>query len=332
MDPGIVAKVVHGGKVPRQKNNTATHYIDFSANFNPFPPRVAWSPDLALLADYPDDEYLELREAYARLVGRAPEEICVGNGSAEIIRTFCHTVIREGMPVRIDPPTFGEYALSARLAGGTVAAGSGGAGVRFLCNPNNPTGYLTPRSNIVEMLAAAEKADRVLFVDEAFIELADPRQSVADIASPHLFVMRSLTKEFAVPGIRFGFGIGDPALVSRMEIMRPPWSVNSFAESFALAAARKYRDLGESRHRIENEREWICSRLLGAGIAYEPSATNFIMLYPGQPAAPLTAALRTMGILVRDCTSFGKPEAIRVAVRTREENRLLLEALFACVR
>jgi threonine-phosphate decarboxylase len=76
----------------------------------------------------------------------------------------------------------------------------------------------------------------MLFCDEAFIELSDPVQSMVDVRDPALFVLRSLTKSFSVPGIRFGYGFGDPAIIEKIEITRPPWSVNAFAEAYALLA------------------------------------------------------------------------------------------------
>jgi threonine-phosphate decarboxylase len=326
---GLYEKVVHGGRIPPDGKGALHDYTDFSANFNPFPPKFDWIFDPELLSEYPDDTYGQLREGYARLVGRRAEEICVGNGSVEIIRTFCHVAVKPGMPVSIDTPTFGEYALSARLAGGRIDGA--GAAVRFVCNPNNPTGRLIPRSGLMEMIRAAETKGHLLFVDEAFIELSDPAQSVADVRTENAFVLRSLTKAFFVPGIRFGFGCGDPDLIERMEVMRPPWTVNAFAESYALEALHHYDRLEESRRLITREREWLCTGFREEGIRFDTSGTNFILLHCDRPAAAVATAMRAAGILVRDCTSFGLPNAIRVAVRRREENRMLLEALRSCV-
>jgi threonine-phosphate decarboxylase len=170
-----------------------------------------------------------------------------------------------------------------------------------------------------------------LFLDEAFIELSDPGQSLAGEEGPGLFVLRSLTKAFAVPGLRFGYGFGDPDLIARMEVMRPPWSVNAFAEEFALLAFRNYHRLEQSRQRIAGEREWLEGRIRGLGLAPLPSSANFLLVDLEEPASALAARLLDKGILVRDCASFGLPGSIRIAVRRREENERLIEALSACL-
>ena len=97
------------------------------------------------------------------------------------------------------------------------------------------------------------------FVDEAFIELADPRESLVDVREQPLFVLRSLTKSFAVPGIRFGYGFGDPDLIAKIETARPPWSVNAYAESFALEAFLHLDELETARAYIQkNGTGFLC--------------------------------------------------------------------------
>lgn len=169
-----------------------------------------------------------------------------------------------------------------------------------------------------------------LFLDEAFIDLADPRASVADLRDPDLFVLRSLTKSFAVPGIRFGFGFGDPELIDAIERTRPPWTVNRYAEIFAISAIRHLSDLEQSRQFIARNRESLGKSIQSLGFTPHQSDTNYILINTGRQASELTAELLAKGVLVRDCTSFGLPESIRVAVRTEDENQVLLEALSAC--
>jgi threonine-phosphate decarboxylase len=171
----------------------------------------------------------------------------------------------------------------------------------------------------------------LLFCDEAFIELSDPKQSLADVRDPHLFVLHSLTKSFSVPGIRFGYGFGDPDLIEKIEITRPPWCVNAFAEAFAHEAFRHWDKLAESRAAIAQEREWLTTHINLIGLHCNPSSANFILVDCGKAVGPLCKALLHHDILVRDCSSFGLPDCIRVAVRTRQENRILMEALSSCV-
>ena len=324
--------VIHGGTGKRRRENTGKSLLDFSASLNPLPPEFAWSCAPADLASYPDNEYLRLKECIARAFHRDTEEICVGNGSIELIRVFCSVVLSGRKTYYAGVPTFGEYDLSARLAGAAPATGVDAADVTFACNPNNPTGELYQRS---DMLARARKAAMrhgILFADEAFIELADPTQSVVRDAGESLFVLRSLTKSFAVPGIRFGYGFGDPDLVARIETARPPWSVNAYAEAFALAAFAHLDKLEKSRKYIEKEREFLRTELQGLGLRCHPSQVNYLLVDCSCDADQLCTDLDKRGILVRDCSSFGLPRSIRVAIRTHAENAQLVEALAACVQ
>ncbi|QYZ78375.1 histidinol-phosphate aminotransferase family protein [Methanofollis formosanus] len=331
MTSHIPDKMVHGGTVRWYTKHSEIDLLDFSASINPFPPiATVTPPDEDAITSYPDDRYEELKEAIAIHFRRSPEEVTLGNGSVEVIRTFCAATLGPGMRAAIIPPTFGEYEMGVHLAGGAVTTDPGDAAVRFLCNPNNPDGTLTSRDAVLALLDDLPDGQR-LFVDEAFIELADPTESVSDIRHPALFVSRSITKSFAVPGLRFGFGLGDPDLVADLEARRLPWTVNAWAEAFALRALRHIDDLAESRRLIREERARLIHELRALGLAPYPSAANYLLIPLPCPAPVLAAAMIIQGILVRDCTSFGLPDAIRVAVRRRDENRKLVEALAGCL-
>ena len=328
-------RVIHGGTGKRQQEKTHKKVLDFSASVNPYPPQFKWELDPEHLRSYPDDTYSELKERIGSVFHRDPSEICVGNGSIELIRAFCSVLFRHSRQNRsffLESPTFGEYALSARLAGAVYTDDSSAAAVSFLCNPNNPTGQLTRKDDVLKRLQGARDHGGILFCDEAFIELADPCDSVADVREPGLFVLRSLTKSFSVPGIRFGYGFGDPALIEKIETARSPWSVNAYAEAYAMEALLHIDELAASRSAIEKERTLLMSGLQALGMLCTPSTTNYILADCGRNVTDLCETLAQQGILIRDCTSFGLPTSIRVAVRTRDENRILTEALAACVR
>ncbi|QSZ66463.1 histidinol-phosphate aminotransferase family protein [Methanofollis aquaemaris] len=331
MTSQIPDKIIHGGTVRWHKKHSEIDLLDFSASINPFPPTVSLTPpDEEAITSYPDDRYEELKEAIAVHFRRAPEEVTLGNGSVEVIRTFCAATLGPGMRAAIIPPTFGEYEMAARLAGGAVTTDPRGAAVRFLCNPNNPDGTLTGRDEVLALLDNLPEGQR-LFIDEAFIELADPAESVSDVRHRALFVSRSITKSFAVPGLRFGFGLGDPDLIAELEARRLPWTVNAWAEAFALRALRHADDLAESRRLIRGERAWLTRELRALGLAPYPSSANYLLVPVPCPASDLAATLMKQGVLVRDCTSFGLPHAIRVAVRRLDENRRLVEAIAGCL-
>jgi threonine-phosphate decarboxylase len=328
-------RVVHGGTGKRQQEKTHKKVLDFSASVNPYPPQFTWEMNHDSLGYYPDDTYSELKERIGTIFHRPPEEICVGNGSIELIRVFCSVVFRDSSRRKTffqELPTFGEYALSARLAGGICTDNPSGAAVVFLCNPNNPTGHLTKRKEVLRQLHSVKKDGGILFCDEAFIELSDPDESVTDVCDPGLFIVRSLTKCFSVPGIRFGYGFGDPALIQKIETARSPWCVNAYAETYAMEALLHMDELAASRSAIKKERTWLFSEIRSLGMHCYPSKANYILADCGRNVSALCEMLALQGILVRDCTSFGLPSCIRVAVKTREENTRLVEALTACVR
>lgn len=323
-------RAVHGGVLPDQ-SLPGNSIIDFSASMNPFPPEVAWDPASVPVHRYPDNQYAALKAAIAETFHRDPAEVAVGNGSAELMRVFCQVALNAGDHVGIDRSTFEEYAVSAEIAGAVVDDHAHDPAVRFVCNPNNPTGMLVPKSAMLDQLDRCSRAGTILFLDEAFIDLAAPDQSLVDRRNPDLFLLRSLTKAFSVPGIRFGYGFGDPELIEAMEAVRPPWSINAYAEQFAIAAFGCYDLLTASREAIARERTFLCGGLDDLGIAYLPSSVNYLLMDPGVPASWLTQSLLARGILVRDCTSFHLPDSIRVAIRTRDENIRFLTALKACL-
>ncbi len=330
--PGLPKKVRHGGTIKFYHERTGQNAIDFSASLNPFPPEMEWDFPPSLLEYYPDDEYIQLKEVIGRLFHRDVEEIAIGNGSIELIRSFCQVMFRHPGAAKIDLPTFEEYLLSVQLAGGHRAKEGEIPAAAFLCNPNNPTGLLTGKNEVISLLKSYADQDTCLLLDEAFIDLSDPRESLIGTRDRHLCLIRSLTKCFSVPGLRFGYAFADPDLVCALEIVRPPWSVNAFAEHFAIQAFGKYHELEKSRRKIRIERNYLEKSLNDLGFSISPPSANFIMADTGMDVGTLCNALAGHGLLVRDCTSFGLPHAIRVAVRTHSENSVLVEALIACMQ
>jgi len=325
------SKVRHGGAMQIKTKNCYDSLLDFSASLNPYPPEIEWNPSSISISEYPDDFYFELKEAIASNFKCKPEEICVGNGSVEVIRAYFQAVLDHGDMVLVDEHTFGEYGLSIELAGGKYAEGTSDYKVRVICNPNNPTGSIIKRDTILDIADTGYETDRFLFLDEAFMDLSDSDETLIGEKKPGVFISRSLTKSFSVPGIRFGFGIGEPDLIETVEIVRTPWTVNSYAAAYCIEAMKHYNELEESRKKIKAEKDWLYRNFEGLGLEYNPSFANYILLRCPVTANEFTAAILKHGIFVRDCTSFGLPDCIRIAVRNREENELLLEAMESCL-
>jgi len=316
---------------------------------------------------YPDNRYLRLRGAFADFVERytypsspkyskkiTAENIIPANGSSEMIRLFAETVIRRGDRVIIPAPTFDEYAFQCQLFGATVqycdysqileltSTELSDASAVFLCNPNNPTGDLVSRSDVMGLADRCSDHETFLFVDEAFIELADPAQSIAHavLGSDFVIVLRSLTKVFAVPGLRIGFGIASRELAELLNRARLVWNVGAPAEitgMHLMNASMKSDYLERSIDLIRKEREYLTKGLIDRGFTPLKSNINFILVDitdANMDSHELTQELLEHGVLVRDCASFRNLGAgyIRVAVRTREENQMLLRAVDAVLR
>jgi threonine-phosphate decarboxylase len=340
----------HGGRVQEAASILGAEPLDFSANINPLgspPLKELLLEELEHIGHYPDNSYRNFRRAAAKFVNVDMESIVPGNGSSEVIRLFAECCLEEGDVALVPTPSFGEYANQSLLAGATVKRvdiGQDGlpllsdsdlekAKLLFLCNPNNPTGRLLPAGRVTDLADRCEERETFLLVDEAFIELCDPSESVAALAPQRefLFVMRSLTKSFGVPGLRLGFGVTNVALAGILNLARIPWSIGSLA-----AAAGEYllgceEHLVRSRLLIKTELAWLEFALRELGLQPLPSKVNF-MLVNIEPSglASDDLAKRTMaqGVLVRDCQSFGLGKSyIRVAVRGHSENERLIAAL-----
>jgi len=342
----------HGGK----RREIAGHMgidekmlMDFSVNLNPYFPfeaRKAIQEAYDTIFSYPDDRYDDFRRSAARFSGVDPDNIIPGNGSMEIIRLIAESAIEKGDTVAIPVPTFGEYERQCRLFGASIRpiaytdimngeySKMKGSRMAFFCNPNNPDGRLLTAERMEEIIKYCSDNEIIAVVDEAFIDLADPGQSVAGLVEKydHLLVMRSLTKCFAIPGMRLGFGISNKKTAVVLNAARLTWNL----DSLAVEAGIYYMDnadsrLEESRAYIKKEREWLAGEIKTiGGIRPLPASANyFIADVSGTGMSPGEFADKMLEerIIVRDCDSFKMPGFIRLAVRSHEDNVRLLDSL-----
>jgi threonine-phosphate decarboxylase len=358
----------HGGLVQETSETYGipeSEILDFSANFNPLGnpfehPESGLNFDEILnagfkkLTEYPDNRYPEFREAAAKFVGHgvSPKNIIPGNGSTEIIRLVVECVVEKGDTVLLPWPTFGEYEMQCRIMGAELQYPSQDeveklpdellekAKILFICNPNNPTGKLRTREEIKALAERCTQHKTLLFVDEAFIELSDPSQSVADLAvnNNYVFVMRSLTKDFAIPGIRMGFGIASLEVAEILDTARLSWNLGTLADAVATSLLNieggiENPYLKKARDMIREEGEVFKAKLDRIrGFKAGEVNVNFILVDISKfmlDSTELTARLAARGVLIRDCSSIhglGK-DYIRLAVRTFEENDRIIAAI-----
>ncbi len=346
---------VHGGNVEetvRRYGILGGKIMDFSSNVNPLGPSPAAvraaKRSLAFIDRFPQPDAADLRKAISRYYGIKPGHVVCGNGSNNLI----HLITRVFRPkkVMIPTPTFTEYAVAARDAGAEVsglqlkerdgfridplemAFALKGVDMAFLCNPNNPTGLLMPKAEMLEIVRYAHDHSVRLVVDEYFMDFVNAESVIKEaVQTPHLICLRSLSMFFGMPGLRIGYAVAEEATAGDLRMGQEPWSVNIPAEYAAIAALQDWRYARKIDRLIAKERERILSavRIL-PGVETFPCSANFLFIKIPSSKAPLfVEKLALRGILVRDCSSFpGLDERfIRISVRTAGENKRLIRAL-----
>ena len=322
----------HGGNIfafARERGWDWRDVADFSASINPLGPSPAIRHALMAAMDrivhYPESEPAALRETLAALWRIDADRLIVGNGATELIHFFART-IGESM-VSFAAPVFGEFhrAFPAAAIVPFDPAGWPTQGLIAVTRPANPTGAMP--DGLEDYLAHTTNP---VIVDESFIEFTR-EPSLLTRERPNLFVLRSLTKFHALPGLRIGALAGPPDTMRAWRERREPWQVNVLAEAAVLAAIKHEEHARATVEFVESERRWLSAGLASiAGLHPQPSAANYILVAADRPIAPISACLAEQKILIRDCSGWpGVPfaHAMRIAVRCREDNVCLISAL-----
>ncbi len=325
---------------------SADQVIDFSTNSNPYGP----SPNVrtvlkeVVLDRYPDRDCLALRRAISAHHNLPSGKILPGNGTAELILSVALTYLQPGDRVLILGPTFGEYANAAALMGAKIHEDRATAEkafafdtnrikqilestrfrLVFICNPNNPTGQAISLE-IVEQWAQ-DHPQTLFVIDEAYINFTQGIPTAVDIQSPNMLVLRSMTKDYALAGLRLGYAIGNPEIINYLKKSQPPWSVNALAQTAGIIAVKDHEYLQSCLDQISHEKASLIEALKKLGFSPVPSQTHYFLIPVGDGAS-FRSQLLERGLQVRDCASFGLPDYVRIATRRAEENHQLLEAI-----
>ena len=350
----------HGGDIFGAVRSTGSsiHQIhDFSANINPLGPSPAAlqaiNKNMHLIRHYPDSSCSDLRRALSGYLGVPPENMLPGNGASELIYLLarvwaCRRVV-------VPRPTFIEYAEAVTAAGGSVRevpldeekdfalpAAALKRELRqsdavFICNPNNPTGRVEKRAVIQSIVEYAAQENKTVVVDEAFMDFVAHAGQCTILPlvekHPHLVVLYSLTKFFGIPGLRLGMLIGSVPLIKKLEACKDPWSVNTLAQVAGTAALDDREYMEETRRLVTGEREFLFRAVsLIPGLTAFNGEANYLLIKienEGINSSRLAIETARRGVLVRDCSNFSGlgDRYIRVAVRSRRENVVLLDVL-----
>ena len=327
--------------------------LRFDLNTSPTPPdffeqelRGPFDPPIN---EYPDSTYAGLTEAAAAYVEARFDEILVGCGADEVLDLIAKAFLPPGGTAIVPIPTYSMYGVLTGQRGAKLKAvprlGADGrfamnlpamvaaapdADVVWLCAPNNPTGAPESRADVVALLEAAAGAPGggpAVVVDEAYIEF-DPG-SLADLRTdfPRLIIVRTVSKAFALPGLRVGYAVAARPMIERLEVLRPPGSISTISAAIAEKALRTPELAIANAARVGAERDWLIGQLQAAGIGAYPSVANFILCRFGDQAASedATEALLRAGLVPR---TFGPANPLRghlrFTVRTRAQNERLL--------
>ena len=354
----MLERPVHGGlnlAELRRLGLDPRAVLDFSSSINPLgaPPGILDTIAGVNLAAYPDSDCLELREALGVRLNLEPERILAGNGSTELIHLLATAFLSEGGSALILGPTFGEYRTACMAQGVEPteivareaddfrwdvaevchAIRESEPRLVFLCNPNNPTGLYLGEDEVRKIAEAlcAGSSDGVLVLDEAYVSFVDDAwDALTLLAIPNVVLLRSMTKDYALTGLRLGYMVSSPEVVSRVKARQYSWSVNAAAQAAGVMCLGLRRHLDDGREAVRTGKAYLDNALASMGLNCRAGAANFLLVSVGPMRLAASVRLRLLkehGICVRDCTSFGLPNHIRIGVRKMDDCRRLVAAL-----
>ncbi len=351
------AKAKHGGNLQAaylRWGRTPAEYLDFSASINPLGPSArvqeCIKSKLSLIGQYPEPEGEGLTRNLAQYLGIDNTNLVLGNGAAELIyligRMFCQERILLLAPcfaeygAGIDKPVLKRIGLnpedSFQLPIEELSKNISSRDLLFIANPNNPTGNLFDKEDLLIILQKARENEAMLIVDEAFIDfVGDDTHSLRFLAcSAHnLIVIGSMTKFFALPGLRLGYAVARSETIARMEYYLPPWRINNLALVAGHACIEDKEYISKTLKLVKKERESLSRGLQGiGGFKVYPGQANYLLVCIEDraiTAQALQEKLGPEGIMIRTADSFHNlsPFHFRLAVRSQEDNNILINVM-----
>ncbi len=343
----------HGGlnyKTLINQNIPPDRIADFSVSVFPdsLPDGLLNKLDLDCLTRYPDPECYELKMAITNAEDvDSMESVLVVNGTSQAIFLMANAFLDHRECVTIIEPTYGEYEEACRLktdrihsikmeyspAGFTfpikkIIHNIQGKSPRLLwiCSPNNPTGNVLKEEEFCAIQSSCEKSGTILVLDEAYACFLSQDKRYPVFGKTTL-VLRSMTKDYGLPGLRLGYIVGDSKLIQQLKRWQPEWSVNGLAQDAGIICfekkglfLQKWKEIAERTQKFRMDIEDL-------GYSTLPSCTNFFLVKIEKDMEELKEYLWSRFLLVRDCASFGLPGYIRIGCNTMQNNQKLIESL-----
>lgn len=327
----------HGGDVYRNPIE-----YDFSINVNPLGMPLASiqaaHEGVVLTGRYPDYKAEQLCHAIAKAKQIPADRIIPGNGAAELLYVLGQTIPGKALTIA---PTFTGYAEAVAAGGGELTYASDeqellakmddSIRLVFLCNPNNPTGTLFTREQILRVLAKAEALQAYVCVDECFLPFLEEEASYSMLPylakHPRLLVLRAFTKIYCMAGLRLGYlACGDTELQSRIRAKLQPWNTSIPAQLAGIAALSDTEYLAKTRENLQAERAYLVPRLRELVAEVYDGYGNFL-LFRDEP--DLKERMLEVGVLIRACGDFeGLDDTyFRIGIRSHSENQEFIRRL-----
>lgn len=333
-----------------QRELSLKKIIKLASNENPLGPSPkaveAIKAGLSSINRYPESSCFYLKEALAKIFGLKPKNFIIGNGSDEIIVLALRTLINPGDEVIVATPTFLIYEIQAKACGANIKtvplrdfrydlmkmkeAISAKTKIIFIANPDNPTGTYVTETEVLEFMDNISKKT-IVFFDEAYFEFAKNFSDFPDtlkfLKDRNVIITRSFSKAYGLAGIRIGYGISSPEIIDYLERVREPFNVNTLAQVAAVQALKDKKFLHETLKTTEEGKKFLYRQFDKLGLAYIPSAANFILVDVNTDGKKVFELMLKEGVIVRDMQAWGLDNFIRVTIGTNEENKKFIKAL-----
>jgi len=294
---------------------------------------------------YPDSQGFYLKKKISQRMNVLPSQVCLGNGSDELIDIVIKAFVDDGENIVTSDTTFVEYEIIARVNNRPIRTVplryftydleamrrkiDKKTKLVFIANPNNPTGtYVTDRQ-IEEFLKSLPAGVIVVFDEayDAFIDVNDFPRSFAYVAERNVILLKTFSKAYGLAGLRVGYAIARPEIISYMERVRQPFNVNLLAQAAAIAALDDRAFLAKTRKAVLEGKRYLYKELSRMGLAYVPSVANFILIDTGTDGVALFKEMLKFGVIVRDMKQYGLRNFIRVTIGTQKENKRFIRVL-----
>jgi histidinol-phosphate aminotransferase len=339
------------GYVPGEQPKPGTPIIKLNTNENPYPPSpqamaVLQNLDSELLRRYPDPFAREFCSAVSEALGVPADWVIVGNGSDDVLNVLVRACAEgSDRPIVYPMPTYVLYRTLAEIQPAKTAEipygddfelpiealVSAQAAITFIASPNSPSGHVVPMDQLREL---ATRVKGVLAIDEAYVDFAEGSALPLVQEFENVIVLRTLSKGYSLAGLRMGFGVANPKLLSGLFKVKDSYNIDAIAIQIGTAAMRDQAYKNECAARVVSDRSQLMVDLKQLGFAMRPSHGNFLLatVPDGSDAATLYMALKQRGILVRYFNQPGLADKLRITVGTAEQNRSLLEAIVSLLK